>query len=129
MVWEWQPTSSTIHMYFQVLLDHKYKTEYQNICEHFLAPLYKFIFCTPAPCMTNKVIIIIQRIRNVYLMEHGTYNTVYGAMKASHFLPRFILDRLVIQEVEYHTVIHGVSEIIYRDKKWIWPPLPLYIST
>jgi len=26
-------------------------------------------------------------------------------------------------------VIHGVSGILYRDKKVIWPPLPIYIGT
>jgi hypothetical protein len=47
MGWEWQPIDPTIHIYCKVLWEHKYMTKYQNICEHFLAPLYEFIFCTP----------------------------------------------------------------------------------
>jgi hypothetical protein len=67
--------------------------------------------------MTDKAIIIIKRIGNWYLMEHGTYIRVYGAMKSPHLLPRFVPDRLVLQEVAYQTVIHRVSGILYRDKK------------
>jgi hypothetical protein len=50
-------------------------------------------------------------------------------MKSPHLLPWFVLDRLVLQEVAYQTVIKGVGVIIYGDKKFIWPPLSLYIDT
>jgi hypothetical protein len=35
----------------------------------------------------------------------------------------------VLQEVAYQTMINGVREILYQDKKSIWPPLPLWIDT
>jgi hypothetical protein len=54
MGWKWKPSDESIHIYCKVLWEHKYKMEYQKICEHFLAPLYEFIFCTPTPCMTDK---------------------------------------------------------------------------
>jgi hypothetical protein len=79
--------------------------------------------------MIDKAIIIIKRIMDWYLMEHNTYLKVYGAMKSLHLVPRFVLDRLVLQEVAYQTIINGVGEMIYRDKKVIWPPLPLYIGS
>jgi hypothetical protein len=79
--------------------------------------------------MTNKALAIIRRIGDWYLMEHGTYIRIYGAMKAPHLLPRYVPDKLVLQEVAYQTVINRVREILYRDKKAIWPPLPLWIGT
>jgi hypothetical protein len=78
--------------------------------------------------MTDKAITVIRRIGDWYLMEHGTYIRIYGAMKPPHLLPRFIPDKLVLQEVAYQTIIHGVEGMLYRSKKSIWPPLPLYIG-
>jgi hypothetical protein len=45
------------------------------------------------------------------------------------FFPMFVPDKLVLQEVAYQTIINGVGEILYRDKKAIWPPLPLWIDS
>jgi hypothetical protein len=128
MGWSWFPVDVAIHIYCKVLWEHKYRTYYQRICEHFLAPLYEFIFCTSPPCMTDKAITVIRRIGDWYLMEHGTYIRIYGAMKPPHLLPRFVPDKLVLQEVAYQTIIHGVGGMLYRSKKSIWPPLPLYIG-
>jgi hypothetical protein len=58
--------------------------------------------------MKDKALAIIRNIGDWYLMEHGTYIRIYGATKAPHLLPRFVLDKLVLQEVSYQTMIHGV---------------------
>jgi hypothetical protein len=62
-------------------------------------------------------------------MEHDTYIRIYRATKAPHLLPRFVPDKLVLQEVAYQTVINGVGEFLYQDKKSIWPLLPLWIGS
>jgi hypothetical protein len=61
-------------------------------------------------------------------MEHGTYIRVYGVMKSPYLLPRFVPDKLVLQEVAYQTIIHGVGGMLYRFKKAICSPLPLYVG-
>jgi hypothetical protein len=129
MGWAWKPTDPPIHIYCKVLWEHKYMTEYHRICDYFLAPLYKFIFDSPTPCMTDKALAIVHKIGDWYLMEHGTYIRVYGATKSPHLLPRFVPDILVLQEITYQTVIHGVRDSLYRDKKSIWPPLPLWVGS
>jgi hypothetical protein len=40
MGWAWQPTKLPIHVYYKVLWEHKYHTEYQKICEKFLIPIF-----------------------------------------------------------------------------------------
>jgi hypothetical protein len=90
--------------------------------------MYEFIFCKTSPCMTDKYIMVIKRIGDWYLTEHGTYIIVYSSTKPLHLLPQFILDKLVLQEVTYHTIIYGVGGVLYREKKTLWPPLPLYIG-
>jgi hypothetical protein len=79
--------------------------------------------------MTDKVQAIVKIIGDWYLLEYGTYLRIYGATKSPHFLPKFILDRLVLQEIAYQTIIHGVGATLYRDKKSIWPPLPLWVGS
>jgi hypothetical protein len=59
--------------------------------------------------MTDKAIIVIRRIGDWYLMDHGTYMRIYGAVKPPHLLCRFISNKLVLQEVAYHTIMHGVG--------------------
>ena len=71
--------------------------------------LYELTFYTKTPCMTNKAIAVIKRIGDWYLMDHGTYIKVYGATKSPHLLPQFVPDKLVLQEVAYQTIIHGVG--------------------
>jgi hypothetical protein len=124
MGWSWKLTNPPIHIYCKVVWEHKYRTAYHKICYYFLAPLYQFIFDSPTPCMTDKALEIVQKIGYLYLLEHGTYIRVYGATKAPHFLPRFVPNNLVLQEVEYQITIHGVGATLYRDKKAIFPPLP-----
>jgi hypothetical protein len=78
--------------------------------------------------MKDKYIAVIRRIGDWYLMDHGTYIRIFGAMKPPHLLPHFIPDKLVIQEVAYQTIINGAGGIFYTSKKAIFPPLPLYIG-
>jgi len=94
-----------------------------------LAPLYNFIFDSHTPCMVDKDLSIVQKIRDWYLMEHGTYIRIYGAIKYLHLSPRFVPNRMVLQEIAFQTMIHGIGETLYHDKKAIWPPLPLWVRS
>ena len=75
--------------------------------------------------MIEKTIVVIIRIDDWYFMEHGTYIRIYDAMKPTHLLTWFNPNKLVLQEVAYQTIMHGVRGILYGSKKAIWPPLPL----
>lgn len=93
-----------------------------------MAPMYTFIFCKPAQCMTEKAMQLISTIGDWYVTENGTYIRVFGATKAPHLLPKLIPDKLAIQEVAYQTLLRGVGASLARDKKAPWPALPLYIG-
>jgi hypothetical protein len=67
--------------------------------------------------MIDKAIIVIRRIGDWYLMEHDIYIRVYRVMKPPHMLPQFVTYNLVLQEVAYQTIIHGVGGILYHLKK------------
>jgi hypothetical protein len=42
--WIWTPSHPPIHIYCSKLWDVNYKEYFYNICDYFLAPLYKVIF-------------------------------------------------------------------------------------
>lgn len=57
----------------------------------------------------------------------GTFIQMYNVEKAPYVLPKFSMDKLVMQEVAYHTLT-GLSTRLYRKKKAHWPTLPLWIG-
>jgi hypothetical protein len=46
------------------------------------------------------------------------YLRIYEAYQASHLLSKFILDRLVLQDITYHTIMHGLVQH-YRETRRI----------
>jgi len=46
--------------------------------------------------MIDKAIVVIRKFGDWYLMYHGIYIRIYGAMKLPHLLPRFVPDKLVL---------------------------------
>jgi hypothetical protein len=73
--------------------------------------------------MTNKALEIVWKIGYWYLLKHGTYIRVYGATKSPHLLQRFVPDRLVLHDIAYQTVIHGVGQHSTKIRR---PYGPLY---
>ena len=52
---------------------------------------------------------------------------MYNTEKPLHVLPRYAMNKLVMQEVTYHLFI-GLSSGLHRKKKAPWPALPLMIE-
>jgi hypothetical protein len=128
MGWAWKPTELPIHVYCKVLWEHKYHTKYQKICEKFLFPYFSYCSAHPHPSYSEKDQTIVGRI-GIGVLKYDTYIICYSAMKSPHLLPKFVLDILVLQEIAYQTMIHGVGVALNRDKKLIWPPLPLWVGS
>ena len=53
---------------------------------------------------------------------------MFGSLKAPHALPRFAIDKLLLQEV-YYQMSGGFTKVLTKGKKNPWPTLPLTIST
>lgn len=62
-----------------------------------------------------------------YASPLGTFIWMYNADKAPHVLPKFSMDKLVMQEVSYH-ISTGLSVRLHKKKKAPWPTLPLWIG-
>jgi len=71
----------------------------------------------------------VRKIMDWYVLEHRTYIKIYGSTKPPHFFPRFVLDKLVLQEVAYHTLVHRVGAALTRDKKLPGSPMSFYVGS
>jgi len=63
--------------------------------------MYKLISYELVQCITKKTMHAINEIKHWYVMENKTYIILFGATKGRHMLPKFICDKLNIQEVSY----------------------------
>jgi hypothetical protein len=113
MGWAWKLTYPAIQIYFKVLWKHRCRKKYHMIHDHFMDRLYEFIFYKPTPCMADKELIVIRRIGYRYLKDQETYIGIYGATKARHFLPTFVPNMLVLQELAYQNIINRVEALLY----------------
>ena len=55
----------------------------------------------------------------------GVYIKIPGNMKPPYWLPHFVPDSLLLQEISYHTFINGVDASLQKQKKGLWPQFPL----
>ena len=55
----------------------------------------------------------------------GVYIRIVGSTEPPHWLPNFVLDSLLLQEIVYQTFINGVAASLHKHKKGLWPQFPL----
>ena len=55
----------------------------------------------------------------------GVYIRIAGSTNPPHWLPHFLPDSLLLQEVAYQTFINGVDTSLHKYKKGVWPQFPL----
>ena len=58
----------------------------------------------------------------------GVYIRIVGRTKPPHWLPNFVPDSLLLQEIAYQTFINGVVASLQKHKKEHWPQFPLMTS-
>ena len=55
----------------------------------------------------------------------GVYIRITGSTKPPHWLPHFVPDSFLLQEITYQPFINGVATSLHKHKKGIWPQFPL----
>ena len=58
----------------------------------------------------------------------GVYIRKFGSTKAPHWLPHFVPNTLLLQEIAYQSYVNGVAASLHKAKKGLWPPFPLSIG-
>ena len=68
---------------------------------------------------------MVKEFRDWYMTPIGVYIRIAVSIKPPHWLPHFVPDSLLLQEISYQTFINGVAAPLHKQKKGLWPQFPL----
>jgi hypothetical protein len=112
----------SVHVYFSMLWENRYKKSYSLIYDEFIACIYFIIFKKECPRLSMVSKKIIAKVGHWYLDKNTTYIRVFRATGAPHLLPAHVPDRLVMGEICYQTILQGYNATLVKDKKWAFIP-------
>lgn len=84
--------------------------------------MYKMIFDKDLPYMSKAAMEALIFIEDWYASPSDTFIRMYNAEKPLHLLPKFDMDKLVMQEVSYH-ISPWLLAKLHWFKKAHWPAL------
>jgi hypothetical protein len=120
--WKWEPCLPSIHVYCKMLWQNKYKEDYDQVCNKVFPNLYQGLFREETPCLSTEGQALFG---DWYMTLVGVYIRIAGSTKPPHWLPHFVPDSLLLQEIAYQTFINGVAASLYKHKRGLWPQFPL----
>ena len=123
--WKWESSFPSIHVYCKMLWENKYKEDYDQICNKIFPTLYQILSCEEAPCLSPKGQAIVMEYADWYMTPIAVYIRIVGSTKPPHWLPHFVPNSLLFQEISYHTFVNGVVASLHKHKKGLWPLFPL----
>ena len=59
------------------------------------------------------------------MTSDGVYIKISGSTKDPPWLPHFVPNTLLLQEIAYRSYVNGVVASLHKSKKGLWPPFPL----
>ena len=87
--------------------------------------MYQTLFGEETPCLSPTGQEIVKDLGDWYMTPTGLYIRIARSTKPPRWLPHFVPDSLLLQEISYQTFIHGVAASLHKNKKGIWPQFPL----
>ena len=123
--WKLESKLPLIHVYYKMLWETKYKEDYELICNELFPTLYQVLFSEEAPCLSPKGQKIVKEYGDWYITPVKVYVRISGSTKPPHWLPHLVHDSLLLWEISYHTYVNHVATSLHRNKKGLWPSLPL----
>ena len=115
--WKWEPSLPSIHVYCKMLWENKYKEDYDLICNKFFPTLYQAPFGEETPCLSPEGQAFVKEFKDLYMTPTGVYIRIVGSTKPPHWLPHFVPNSLLLQEIAYQTFINGVATSLHKHKK------------
>jgi len=101
---------------------------FYEICEEFITREYVILFSHTAPRLSVDACQTIQILGHWYCKENYTYIKIFDFQKDSHLLQLYVLDRLVIKEISYQTVVLGFTTFLQNHLKKNCPTFPINIA-
>lgn len=129
MNWAWRKSLPSIHVYFLKLWNMEYKYNYENIYNNIISPLLSFLTCEPTPYIKQNDMDVISKICDCYSSSSRVYLPIYGATKAPHRLPHYVLDMIVLLEITFKTYVGGFGVVMTRKNKMTWTKVLLQVGS
>ena len=85
----WDRERMPVYSAYKPLWAHKYHSHYQEVCEHFIMPLYTLIFLKECDCMSEEALQVIEEYADYYLTKDGLYFRMFGGSRAPSLLPKY----------------------------------------
>lgn len=115
---DWEKDSDLpLNMVCKNLWLSKYKWSYSFICDFFWAPSFKFFHGKECPRLLEEAKVVIKSIGYQFLFEEYTYLRIYGVTDPPHILPKYVLDRLILSEIAFQTMIVGFNNFYLKRRK------------
>jgi len=123
--WIWEANLPSIHVYCKMLWENKYKEDYEWICNELFSRLYQVLFGEVAPCLSPEGHKLFKEYGDCYMTPVGVHIKIASSMKPPDWLPHFVPDTMLLQEMAYQTYVNGVAASLHRKNKGLWPMFPL----
>ena len=118
--WNWTLMAPLVPIYYSKLWDTNYAARLYDICEHFLTSIYFSIFEMEAPAFSTEARNFIATMGDWYVGELFSYIKIWDG-NTIHMLTRIVHNRLVLEEVAFHTVTNGVYKKLVALKEKAGP--------
>jgi hypothetical protein len=82
--------------------------------------LYETLFGEETRCLSPAGEAMAKELGDWYMTPTEMYIRIAGRTKPPHWLPHFVPDSLLLQEISYQTFINGVAASLHQHKKGIW---------
>ena len=118
----WDKDRMPVYAAYKPLGAHLYHSNYREVCEQFLMPLYALIFQKECDCMSEDAMQVIDEYGEYFLTENGMYIRMFGGSKTPFLLPKYATDYIIHKEVVRQVYIDGVGHFLFQYKKTAYPP-------
>ena len=87
--------------------------------------MYETLFGEEIPWLSPEGQAMVKELGDWYMTSTEVYIGIAGSTKPPRWLPHFVPNSLLLQEVAYQTFINGVDASLHKHKKGVWPQFPL----
>ena len=128
--WKWIVQHTTpIHVYFDILWESKYHSNFYKICHEAMLPIHQEVFSSKALRLNVEANRDVRPLGKWFWEENFTDIWFFDSLAHPHVLPLFFPDNLLAKEISSQTVGHGLTKVLKDAKKIIRPRFPILYGT
>ena len=88
--WKWESSLRSVHVYFKMLQENKYKEDYDQICNKVFPTLYQTLFGEETSCLSPTGQAMVKELEDWYMTPIGVYIRITWITKPPRCFPHFV---------------------------------------